>query len=65
MSNQPTLRKVVLVAGATTVAWVVEALLAVAVMAVVFGDNCAAANVYHLLHSRLAAPSPTSEVIRH
>ena len=52
---------VALLEGATPAAWVIEALLAVAVMAVVFGDSCAGANLYHLLRRRLTmGPSPSS-----
>lgn len=55
-----------LLAGTTVVAWVIEALFAVAVMAVVFGDSCAGANLYHLLKRRLTAGSShSSEAIRH
>jgi len=57
---------IALVAGTTIVAALIEALLAVAVMAVVFGDSCAGANVYHLLHRRLTAgTSHAPEAIRH
>jgi hypothetical protein len=41
-----------LLTGATTTAWVLEALLAVAVAAVVFGRSCAGANLYVALHRR-------------
>ena len=46
---------VALLAGATVVAWVIEGLFAVAVMEVVFRDNCAGANFYRLLQRCLMA----------
>jgi hypothetical protein len=46
---------VALLAGTTVVAWVIEGLLTVAVMEVVLRDNCAGANLYHLLQRRLMA----------
>jgi hypothetical protein len=42
-----------LLAGASRTAWLVEGLLAGAVMTVVFGRLCAGASVYHLLWSRV------------
>jgi hypothetical protein len=50
---------VAFVAGVTSIAWGLEALLAVAVMAVVFRDSCAGAEVYHILRRRLMEPVPT------
>jgi uncharacterized protein DUF4395 len=55
---------VALIAGATAVAWVIEALLIVAVLAVVFGDSCAGANLYHLLHRRHLADPKTNPIER-
>lgn len=52
---------VALVVGAATTAWVFEALFAVAVMQVVFGDVCGAANLYHFLQRGLAARPSHSE----
>ena len=40
---------VALATGATSTAWVLEALLAIAVVAVVFGRTCAAADLYNAL----------------
>jgi hypothetical protein len=52
---------VALLAGATITAWVFEGLFAVAVMQVVFGDVCGAANLYQLLQRRLIGrPSPSA-----
>jgi len=57
---------IALLAGTTMVATLIEALLAVAVMAVVFGDSCAGANLYHVLRRRLTTEaSRASEAIRH
>jgi hypothetical protein len=42
-----------LLVGASITAWVLEGLFAVAVIQVVFGDVCGAANVYHLLQRSL------------
>jgi hypothetical protein len=57
---------IALLAGATITAWVFEGLFAVAVMQVVFGDICGAANLYHLLaRGRMARPSPSSNALRH
>ncbi|HEY9463329.1 MAG TPA: DUF4395 family protein [Vicinamibacterales bacterium] len=41
---------VALAVGASITAWVFQGLFAVAVIQVVFGDICGAANLYHLLH---------------
>ncbi|HEX5476179.1 MAG TPA: DUF4395 family protein [Vicinamibacterales bacterium] len=46
---------VALLAGTPAVAWVFEALFVVAVAAVVFGDSCAGAALYHRLQRRLTA----------
>ena len=43
---------IALALGASITAWVFQGLFAVAVIQVVFGDICGAANVYHLLHRR-------------
>jgi Domain of unknown function (DUF4395) len=43
-----------LFAGASTAAWALEGLFAVAMMAVVFGDSCAGAALYHVLRRRLS-----------
>ncbi len=46
---------VALLAGAVITAWVFEGLFAVALVQVIFGDVCGAANLYHLLQrSRVA-----------
>jgi uncharacterized protein DUF4395 len=42
-----------LAVGASITAWVLEGLFAIAVIQVVFGDICGAANLYHLLHRSL------------
>jgi hypothetical protein len=42
-----------LLAGAAITAWVFEGLFAVALIQVVFGDVCGAANLYHVLQRRL------------
>ena len=56
---------IALLAGAAITAWVFEGLFAVAVIQVVFGDICGAANVYHLLQrSLMARPSHSSETVR-
>jgi Domain of unknown function (DUF4395) len=44
-----------LVSGATTTAWILEGLLAIAVVAVVFGRFCAGAYTYQSLRCRLSA----------
>ena len=44
-----------LVAGATTTAWILEGLLAIAVVGVVFGRLCAGAYTYQSLRCRLSA----------
>ena len=47
-----------LLVGAAITAWVFEGLFAVAVLQVVFGDVCGAANLYHVLQrSLMARPS--------
>jgi hypothetical protein len=46
---------VALLAGAAVTAWVFEGLFAVALIQVVFGDVCGAANLYHVLKRRLTA----------
>ena len=46
---------IALLAGATITAWVFEGLFDVAVLQVVFGDICGAANLFHLLQRRLIA----------
>jgi hypothetical protein len=52
---------VALLAGAAITAWVFEGLFAVAVMQVVLGDVCGAANLYQLLQRRLIGrPSPSA-----
>jgi hypothetical protein len=59
---------VALFAGITSIAWGLEALLAVAVMAVVFRDSCAGADLYHVFQRRLTtgtSHSSSSEAIRH
>ena len=49
---------IALLAGAAITAWVFEGLFAVAVLQVVFGDVCGAANLFHLLQrSLMARPS--------
>jgi hypothetical protein len=56
---------IALLAGAAITAWVFEGLFAVAVIQVVFGDICGAANVYLLLtRSQMAHPSHTPETLR-
>ena len=49
---------IALLIGATITAWVFEGLFAVAVIQVVFGDICGAANLYHLLLRSLMAKPP-------
>jgi hypothetical protein len=49
-----------LLGGASITAWVFEGLFAVAVIQVVFGDICGAANVYHMLQRGLVAKSGAS-----
>ncbi len=44
---------IALLAGAAITAWVFEGLFAVAVLQVVFGDVCGAANLFHLLQRSL------------
>jgi hypothetical protein len=57
---------IALLAGAAITAWVFEGLFAIAVIQVVFGDVCGAANLYHLLHrSVMSRPSHSSDGIRH
>jgi hypothetical protein len=57
---------IALLAGASITAWVLEGLFAVAVMQVVLGDVCGAANLYHLLRrSPMASPSHSPDAIRH
>jgi hypothetical protein len=46
-----------IVSGATMTAWAVEGLFAVAVIAVVVGRVCAAANLYNRLMRNLVAPA--------
>jgi hypothetical protein len=46
---------IALLAGAAITAWVFEGLFAVAVMQVVLGDVCGAANLYHLVRRSLVA----------
>jgi hypothetical protein len=46
---------IALLAGAAITAWVLEGLFAVAVLQVVFGDVCGAANLFHLLQRSLVA----------
>ena len=41
-----------LLTGATSIAWALEALLAVAVTGVVFGRSCAGADLYNVLHEK-------------
>ena len=49
---------IALLAGAAITAWVFQGLFAVAVLQVVFGDVCGAANLFHLLQrSPIARPS--------
>jgi hypothetical protein len=49
---------IALLAGAAITAWVLQGLFAVAVLQVVFGDVCGAANLFHLLQrSPIARPS--------
>jgi hypothetical protein len=49
---------IALLGGAAITAWVFEGLFAVAVLQVVFGDVCGAANLFHLLQrSLIARPS--------
>jgi hypothetical protein len=56
---------IALAVGASHTAWVFEGLFAVAVIQVVFGDICGAANVYLLLtRSQMAHPSHTPETLR-
>ena len=56
---------IALAVGASHTAWVFEGLFAVAVIQVVFGDICGAANVYLLLtRSQMAQPSHTPETLR-
>jgi hypothetical protein len=56
---------ITLAAGASRTAWVFEGLFAVAVIQVVFGDICGAANVHLLLtRSPMAHPSQSSEPLR-
>lgn len=57
---------IAIVGGATITAWVFEGVFAVALVQVVFGDVCGAANLFHLLQrSRMAKPSHASGAIRH
>ena len=53
---------VALLTGARSTAWVLEALLAAAVAAVVFGRSCAGANLYDVLRRRWPAERPTAAV---
>ena len=53
---------VALLAGARSTAWVLEALLAAAVAAVVFGRSCAGADLYHVLCRRWAGDGRTAAV---
>jgi hypothetical protein len=46
---------IALLAGAAVTAWVFEALFAVALLQVVFGDVCGAANLYRVLQPHLRA----------
>jgi hypothetical protein len=48
---------IALLGGAVVTAWVLQGMLAVAVIQVIFRDACAGANVYHLLR-RILAPKP-------
>jgi hypothetical protein len=57
---------IALLVGAAITAGIFEGLFAVAVMQVVFGDVCGAANLYHLFQRGLMArPSHSSDAIRH
>jgi hypothetical protein len=52
---------IALAVGASITAWVFEGLFAVAVIQVVFGDICGAANLYHLLRrSSMVKPPDAS-----
>ena len=56
---------IALAVGASITAWVFEGLFAVAVIQVVLGDICGAANVYLLLtRGQMAEPSHSSETLR-
>ena len=49
---------ITLLAGATITAWIFQGLFAVAVLQVVFGDVCGAANLFHLLQRSLISRPP-------
>jgi hypothetical protein len=53
---------VALLTGATGTAWVLEALMAAAVAAVVFGRSCAGANLYDVLRRRWSSGGRTAAV---
>jgi hypothetical protein len=56
---------IALLVGADVTAWVFEGLFTVALIQVIFGDVCGAANLYHLLHrSRMARPSHSDAILR-
>jgi len=48
---------IALLTGAAMTAWILEGLLALAVIQIVFRDECAGANLYHLLQRRRANPA--------
>jgi uncharacterized membrane protein HdeD (DUF308 family) len=57
---------ITLLAGDVITAWVLEGLLAIAVIQVVFRDVCAGANVYHLLRrSPVTRTARPTDAIRH
>ena len=56
---------VALLTGATSTAWVLEALLAAAVAAVVFGRSCAGADLYDVLRRRWSSGGRTAAVPHH
>jgi hypothetical protein len=57
---------IALLAGTVVTAWVFEGLFVVALIQVVFGDVCGAANLYHLLRrSVMPTPPHSSDAIRH
>jgi hypothetical protein len=56
---------IALLVNANITAWVFEGLFTVALIQVIFGDVCGAANLYHLLHrSRMAGSSRSDAILR-
>jgi hypothetical protein len=55
---------VALVTGARGAAWVLEGVLAIAVVAVVFGRSCAGAELYNVLYRRWSS-GESAAVVQH